>query len=361
MSSKKVRPKASTSRHESKSRSIDSDSGPPHREKDARPSYRDEPSGPSYREHASIVPKIQAIPARRFSITPTGVRGTRKTVSYEDMQIAKHWTNDYDNDMVDFVAKWAENTEKMPYNEYTMPLFYRIMNLLLSVLQDEGSQDSSQDRKYFGEDITTINQVANGVGFDISTDIIIKNLIQNILYLYDVVSRFPKASTIDEFKKNKVTQIILYHGFKDPNASIIENINHLNPNDPFITPIFLSTSVLRDVACRFSGTGRILLKIIVPLIRFVDCPYAYLDDSVVLGKTNSFKEHEVLLNLFTKFKYIDKQSDTITYSIPLEQGGLVEKTEEFTIYTMEYVEHSKKTKTEVNKDLIQLVDEYRPT
>ena len=337
------RPK-STSESRSRSRSREADT-------------REAGTRPYYREENSILPVIQAIPARRFSITPTGVRGTRKTVSHEDMQIAKHWTNDYDNDMVDFVDKWRENTEKTPYNEYNMPLFYRIMNLLLSVLQDKGSQD----RKYFGEDITTINQVASGVGFDISTDSIIKNLIQNILYLYDVVSRFPKASTIDEFKKNKVTQIILYHGFKDPNAPIIENINHLNPNDPFITPIFLSTSVLVDVACRFSGTGRILLKIIVPVIRFVDCPYAYLDDLVVTDKTKSFKEHEVLLNLFTKFKYIDKQSDTITYSIPLEQGGLVEKTEEFIIYTMEYVEHSKKTKTEVNKYLIKLVDEYSPT
>jgi hypothetical protein len=266
------------------------------------------------------------------------------------MQIAKHWTNDYDNDMVDFVDKWREN-------EYSMPIFYRIINLLLSVLQGGGSQD----RKYFGEDITTINQVASGVGFDISTDIIIKNLIQNILYLYDAVSRFPKASTIVEFKKNKVTQIILYHGFKDPNALIIENINQLTPNDPFIMPIFLSTSVLRDVACRFSGTGHILLKIIVPVIRFVDCPYAYLDDSLVIGKTKSFKEHEVLLNLFTKFKYLYKHSDTITYNIPLEQGGQLEKTETFIIYTMEYVEHSKQTREEVNKNLIELIDDYSPT
>ena len=341
MSSKKVIAKASSSRHDEsksksksklRSRSIDSDSGSPHR------------------EDSSVVPEIQAISAKKFIITPRGIRGTRNTVSHEDMQIAKHWTNDYDNDMVDFVDKWREN-------EYTMPLFYRIMNLLLSVLQGGGSQD----RKYFGEDITTINQVASGLGFDISSDIIIKNLIQNILYLYDVVSRFPKVSTIDEFKKNKVTQIILYHGFKDRNAPIIENINQLKPNDPFIMPIFLSTSVLRDVACRFSGTGRILLKIIVPSIRFVDCPYAYLDDSVVIGKTKSFKEHEVLLNLFTKFKYIDKQSETITYNIPLAEGDILEKTETFIIYTMEYVEHSKKKREEVNKNLIELIDDYSPT
>jgi len=344
MSSNKVIPKASTTRHDSKSmsklrsRSIDSDSGSRHR------------------EDASIVPKSQSLPAKKFIITPRGIRGTRNTVSLEDMQIAKYWTNDYDNDMVDFVDKWRENDIKMPSNDYNMPLFYRIMNLLLSVLQGGGSQD----RKYFGQDITTINQVASGLGFDISSDIIIKNLIQNILYLYDVVSRFPKVSTIDEFKKNKVTQIILYHGFKDPNAPIIENINQLNANDPFITPIFLSTSVLRDVACRFSGTGRILLKIIVPVIRFVDCPYAYLDDSLVIGQTKSFKEHEVLLNLFTKFKYIDKHSETITYNIPLAEGDILEKIETFIIYTMEYVEHSKKTKEEVNADLIKLVNEYSP-
>jgi hypothetical protein len=231
------------------------------------------------------------------------------------------------------------------------------MNLLLSLLQGGGSQD----RKYFAEDITAIKHAAEQVGFDIDTNNIINHLILNTLHVYEAVNRFPKASTIDEFKQDKVSQIILYHGFKDPNAPIIEKINQLNPNDTFITPIFLSTSVLRDVACRFSGSGHILLKIIVPRIRFVYCPYAYLDDSVVIDKTTSFKEHEVLLNLFTKFKYISNTTKEITYNVPQIVGAPLEKTEEFIVYTMEYVENSSKTREQINEYLIKLVDEYSPT
>ena len=96
----------------------------------------------------------------------------------------------------------------------------------------------SQDRKYFAEDITAIKHAAEQVGFDIDTDTIIKHLILNTLHVYEAVNRFPKASTIDEFKQDKVSQIILYHGFKDPNAPIIEKINQLNSNDPFITQYF---------------------------------------------------------------------------------------------------------------------------
>jgi hypothetical protein len=109
VSPKEVRPKDSTRRHQSdprsRSGSIDSESGPSHREGDERPSYREGDERPSYREHASIVPEIQPIPARRFSRTPTGARRTRSRVSQEDMATALYWTNDYDNDMVDFVNK----------------------------------------------------------------------------------------------------------------------------------------------------------------------------------------------------------------------------------------------------------------
>jgi hypothetical protein len=311
----------------------------------------------SSKEGSSLLPDIQTIYARRFSITPTSKRRTRRRVSLEDMNIAQKWTNDFENDFTDFVGKWFENERKTPNNEYNMPIFYRIMNLLLSLLQGGGSQD----RKYFAEDITAIKHAAEQVGFDIDTNNIINHLILNTLHVYEAVNRFPKASTIDEFKQDKVSQIILYHGFKDPNAPIIEKINQLNPNDTFIMPIFLSTSVLRDVACRFSGSGHILLKIIVPRIRFVYCPYAYLDDSVVIDKTTSFKEHEVLLNLFTKFKYISNTTKEITYNVPQIVGAPLEKTEEFIVYTMEYVENSSKTREQINKDLIKLVDEYSPT
>jgi hypothetical protein len=89
----------------------------------------------SSKEGSSLLPDIQTIYARRFSITPTSKRRTRRRVSLEDMNIAQKWTNDFENDFTDFVGKWFENERKTPNNEYNMPIFYRIMNLLLSLLQ----------------------------------------------------------------------------------------------------------------------------------------------------------------------------------------------------------------------------------
>ena len=118
--------------------------------------------------------------------------------------------------------------------------------------------------------------------------------------------------------------------------------------------------MLHDVACRFSGSGHILLEIIVHLRHFEDCPYAYLGKSLVIGETNSDNEYEVLLNLFTKFKYISKTTTKITFNVPQILGAPVEKTEEFIVYTMEYVANSNKTREEINEYLIKLVNEYSP-
>ena len=308
------------------------------------------------REENSILPDIQSIPARRFSITPTGSRRSRQRTSTDDMETALHWTDDYDDDFTEFVILWAFKQDKKPLSKNNMPIFYRIINTFLILLQFKGEQD----RKYFAEDIASIKNAAAQIEFEIDTNTIINHLIQNTLNVFCVVNGFPKASTIDVIKQDRPSVIILYHGFKHPDASIIQKIRILKQGDIFIMPIFLSTSVLVEVACRFSGSAKLLLQINVPKIHFDKCPYAYLGDTLVMDNTNSYGEHEILLNLFTELKFIGTTQQILTYHIPQVLGDPLVRTELFTVYIMEFHNISSKTIHQVNKDLVRLVNDYIP-
>ena len=277
------------------------------------------------------------------------------------MGIAIRWTHDYDDDFIEFVDLWAQKSDPKVYNRPSsndnMPIYYRIINTFLLLLQFRGDQD----RIFFGKDIAYIKEAAKALHFVIDTDSIIKNLIQNILTLFDAVNGFPKASTIDVIMLDKPSHIVLYHGFKHPQAPIIQKLRILEQGEIFIMPIFLSTSVLVEVACRFSGSAKLLLQINVPEIQFGKCPYAYLGDTLVIGNTNSYGEHEILLNLFTELKFIEETQQMLTYHIPQVQGDPLKKTELFTVYIMEFHNISTKTRSELNTDLVKLVDNYIPT
>jgi hypothetical protein len=272
------------------------------------------------------------------------------------METALHWTDDYDDDFTELVILWADKQDKRPLSNDNMPIFYRIINTLLLLLQFRGEQD----RLYFAEDIASIKNAAAQIDFEIDTNTIINHLIQNTLNVFDVVNGFPKASTIDVIKQDRPSVIILYHGFKHPGAPIIQKLRALKQGEIFIMPIFLSTSVLRDVACRFSGSAKLLLQINVPETHFDKCPYAYLGTSLVIGNSNSYGEHEILLNLFTELKFIEETQQMLTYRIPQVLGDPLERTELFTVYIMEFHNISSKTIHQVNKDLVRLVNDYIP-
>ena len=364
MPPKEDKSKASTSRPKSRSRSkpksgskSESRSRSKSKSRSREADTREAGTRPYYREENSILSAIQSIPARRFSITPTGIRSSRHRASIEDMETALHWTDDYDAEFTELVILWAEKQDKRPLSKNNMPIYYRIINTLLLLLQFRGEQD----RLYFAEDIASIKSAAAEIDFEIDTDSIIKNLIQNTLNIFDAVNGFPKASTIDVIKQDKPSEIILYHGFKHPDAPIIQKLRILEQGEIFIMPIFLSTSVLVEVACRFSGSAKLLLQINVPEIQFGKCPYAYLGDTLVIGNTNSYGEHEILLNLFTELKFIEETQQMLTYHIPQVQGDPLKKTELFTVYIMEFHNISTRTRSELNTDLVRLVDHYIPT
>lgn len=356
MPPKEDKSKASTSRPKSRSKPKSGSKYESRSRSRSRSKSREADTRPVYREENSILPAIQSIPARRFSITPTGSRRSRQRASTDDMETALHWTDDYDDDFTELVILWANKQNKRPLSNDNMPIFYRIINTLLLLLQFRGEQD----RLYFAEDIASIKNAAAQIDFEIDTNTIINHLIQNTLNVFDVVNGFPKASTIDVIKQDRPSNIVLYHGFKHPDAPIIQKLRILKQGDIFIMPIFLSTSVLWDVACRFSGSAKLLLQINVPARHFDKCPYAYLGDTLVIGNSNSYGEHEILLNLFTELKFIGETQQMLTYHIPQLQGNLLERTELFTVYIMEFHNISSKTIHQVNKDLVRLVNDYIP-
>lgn len=268
----------------------------------------------------------------KFPKIETSNRGSRQLVSANNFTKALGWTAEYDLD--DLVIIWRKKDK--------MPLFYRIINTFLLLIR----YNALRDKEFFDEEISEIFEA----GFDKNRDVIIKQLLENIITLYTTIALFPVASKV------KGDEIILYHGIKSLDSTLLQYIYKLEQNQEFELPIFMSTSILSSVACRFTGTTRILLRIRVDKNKLNKFPYIYFDDTVYISKNDSSHESEILLNLFTKLKFIGITTGVkIVFNVPQVQGPLLEKSDYFTIVNMDFVGTSPKTPQVVNSMLLKQI------
>lgn len=133
----------------------------------------------------------------------------------------------------------------------------------------------------------------------------IKNLVSHIddsvkrLYLM-IKTMGPMINYIN----NKTIPVVLYHG------SMLPNLKTLKEGDIYTTPIFMSTSVIRDVAIRFartnpsSGDNDIVLRIKVPPNKLKYFQYMYFGDHLNLKNCNKITEAEILMNLHSNLKLV---------------------------------------------------------
>jgi hypothetical protein len=212
-----------------------------------------------------------------------------------------------------------------------MPIFYRLINTFLLLIK----YNDSIDKRYFALDVEEIIRLASQREpiFEIDADTVEQQLLQNIVELYSIVSLFPKASNFLDYDRAKY----LYHGFKNADSIIIKKLNGLSKGEIFELPIFLSTSVVIDVACGFSGATQIILRIKVPPEKLGELPYAYFGDTIVVREKDSVFEHEILLNLFTKLKFINITSgEKVDFQIPQIDNTLLAKCGNFKVIDMEF-------------------------
>ena len=266
----------------------------------------------------------------KFSKIPTRATiGTRGTMNVTDFDNAHDWTNDYD--WGDFVEIWN--------NDGKMPTYYVLINTYLLILKYNYNHDKLYFNEYVREIIKYDTEKPEQDRFSIK--IIIQGLLECICTQYSTMQLFPTASRLGI--KN---EIVLYHG---SNAiryqSIMADLLALKVNTIFELPIFMSTSILIDVACRFASTSRKIVRIRVKseLLDIFHCS-SFLTHDVDLESNTSTKENEILLNLFTKLKFISiTHNVTISYKVPQPVGSTKTEQGVFTIIDMEFVGNSSKT------------------
>ena len=266
-----------------------------------------------------------------------GTRQTRQKVSGFSYNLVRGWTEEINYN--DFTMLWIEKGN--------MPIFYKLINVFLLLIQF----NEPRDRKFFFEAVAQImetyesiietRELSKGpVHVDIDAETIIEDLLTTIINLYSHLQLFPVG------EKQLDTDLVLYHGIhKDSkiHKTLLEN----KPGYIFELPIFMSTSVTRDVACRFTEESKIIIRITVSKEDLNRFKYIYLGDTLIIEDKNYRTENEFLLNLFTKLRFISKQEEKITYRIPYIGGGYGKFTGTFTIFDMRFIGHSEFTPEEV--------------
>jgi hypothetical protein len=267
----------------------------------------------------------QVVPRTQLSFK----RPSRQKVLYDNFNSVHEWTKEYSN--AEFCNKWLQTGK--------MPIFYKLINEFL--LLKQFGQD--RNKNYFNTMVTEIidcyNHTRDTSKHPITEENIINGLLENITYLYGELELFPFANT-DLLPKTVTGDIVLYHGI-DERSIIYEKLSQLQERAIYELPIFMSTSITLEVACKFTGTSKKIIRITISKADVPRFKYVYLGNTLVIGPTNFRTENEFLLNLFTKLECVKRPHiEEITFNIPLEANGSREITDTFTIIDMKFIGYS---------------------
>jgi len=260
----------------------------------------------------------------------TTLRGTRQKMASSDFDSVYRWTYEYEWE--DIVEDWNEDGK--------MPLFFKLVNNFLLILK----YDSPKNKQLFNSYVREI--LKRGSQFGFTRINIIEQLLEQIVSQYATMQLFPLASKVIS------NNIILYHGSNSKRyQSIINELLTLQVNDIFELPIFMSTSIIQDVACRFTDLN-IIIRILVKVEYLSKFKYSFFGNTLDLQSTTAQRESEILLNLYTKLKFKSITTNVhLTYEEPLRQPNgyiaMVPNDGVFTIIDMEFVGNSSKTPEEV--------------
>ena len=202
----------------------------------------------------------------------------------------------------------------------------------------------------------------------------IKGLVINSImrFYYRIFSQLERKHTFETYLGRTSNEVVLYHGLEGLNGSMKLRLKNLKTNELYITPIFLATSLLQDIAANFATHPRqgyededeqgIILEITIPQDKYNAVPYIYFGNNIKNICDHKQVECEILLNLFTSLKLTEMPStETITFpqqiSPPLIiRGEIVPRfediTRKFTIYKFVWESNYYCTEEELAKILI---------
>jgi hypothetical protein len=275
--------------------------------------------------------------------TPIRRRHTRQAVPNSVYELASEWVAELN--YYNFSDIWRAKGK--------MPIFYKLINVFLLSIQFNELRDINYLKEAIRDILNYYNSTSREQEVPIDSDTIIEALLENIIILYKHVQVFPRGHKLISIDFH------LYHGIhKD--SIIHKSLLNLQSHEIYELPIFMSTSVTRDVACRFTAESesKIIICITVRKELLDKFKYIFFGNTLIIGENNFITENEFLLNLFTKLKFINKISEEIIYKSPYIGDTYKTITDTFTIFNMEFVSHSEFTPEEVETILKKKIAEY---
>ena len=216
-----------------------------------------------------------------------------------------------------------------------MPLNYKLINLYLLTLHYPSSKNITN--KY----VAMVNEYKEYAPNRNNVINLERHIIDSIKRLYLMIKSMPRMIN---HVRNKKSSAMIYHG------SMLPHLKDLKVGDEYRTPIFMSTSLIRDVAVRFARVNRtsadtaVVLRIEIPSEMLKDFQYMYFGGFCNLGNCNSIKETEVLLNLDSVLR-LERINEpmTVNYKVYGCKGRSLRNAQKnITFFDFTFMNHSRK-------------------
>ena len=136
----------------------------------------------------------------------------------------------------------------------------------------------------------------------------------NIQYLYNILNdwklsahSFGISLPIYIYRGWRINYSNYFDAFKSDQGNLLKDIKM---NDTVTVPTFISTTIDRNTALRFTAPNYYLWEIIVPIDKLHMFQYVYLGENIKLLDYDSYSESEILLNVGTKLRFIESKKET---------------------------------------------------
>jgi len=278
---------------------------------------------------------------------------TRQSLGIEGTSTLGEYTHDTDPD--DMASLYVDNLNAGQSN--SLPLDYKtiVMTLLLNYYKN--LEQFNTIWNVIDEQLEEIiSQILENIpeGREITSDMILKEIIQNAIKLYTIFFSLPNAKQL-----GVVQDMNLYSGIRSYKMIIKYNLDNLSPNDKWSLPTFISTSLSRDTALRFQNAAdRAMIHFLVPeskLDKFKYAPLFKKDIQYPQNLEDSIRENEVLLPPYSEFIFRGSKIETLPFYTWRynPQGALEAVAQEpvqTKIYYLEFFSFGKKMPDELEKE-----------
>lgn len=277
---------------------------------------------------------------------------TRQSLGIESMTTLGEYTHDTDPD--DMASLYVDNLNRGISN--SLPLDYKtiVMTLLLNYYKNleqfSGLWNTIDDQLK-----EIIIQILEYIPEDkmITSNMILKQIIQNAIKLYTIFFSLPNAK---QFVKEDMN---LYSGIRSYKMIIKYNLDILSLGDTWNLPTFISTSLSRDTALRFQNADdRAMIHFLVPESKLHEFKYAPLfkkDIQYPQNLEDSIRENEVLLPPYSEFIFRGSKEESLPfYTWRYNPQGTIEAVAQdpvqTKIYYLEFFSFGKKMPNELAKE-----------